>query len=97
VPLPVPAKRLAAAARAAGVPAHISRDAGSYLCNYLCWRACEAAFKPGGPRLAAFVHVPLVARSCRGRAVGAPLTLDDLLRAGEAIVMVATATARTSR
>lgn len=97
VPLPAPAKRLVAAARAAGVPTILSRDAGSYLCNYLCWRACEAAFKPGGPRLAAFVHVPLVAGLRRGRARGTALTVAELVRAGEAIVMAATATARTSR
>ena len=61
-PLPAPARRLLAAARAAHVPAALSRDAGRYLCNYLCWRAAEAAHKPGGPRLAAFVHVPPVRR-----------------------------------
>jgi pyroglutamyl-peptidase len=55
-----PAARLMRAARQAGVPAILSRDAGSYLCNYLCWRATAAARK--GPRLAAFVHVPPVAR-----------------------------------
>ena len=97
VPLPVPAKRLVTAARAVGVPALLSRDAGSYLCNYLCWRACEAAHKPGSPRLAAFVHVPLVACSRHGRARGAALTVADLVRAGEAIVMAAIAAARTSR
>ncbi|MDO9414271.1 MAG: pyroglutamyl-peptidase I [Pseudolabrys sp.] len=53
--MPAPQRQLLAAARAAGVPAKLSRDAGLYLCNYLCWRASEA----GGPELAAFVHVPL--------------------------------------
>ena len=60
--MPAPARRLLAAVRAAGVPAALSRDAGRYLCNYLCWRAAEAAGKNGGPRLAAFVHVPPVRR-----------------------------------
>src|SRR5690242_9886490 len=31
-----PASRLVRAARRAGVPAVVSRDAGHYLCNYLC-------------------------------------------------------------
>lgn len=97
VPLPVPAKRLVAAARAAGAPAMLSRDAGSYLCNYLCWRACEATSNPGSPQFAAFVHVPLVARSRHGRARGAALTVAELERASEAIVIAATAAARTSR
>jgi pyroglutamyl-peptidase len=59
-PMRSPAVRLARAARGAGVPAVLSRDAGRYLCNYLCWRAIEAS--RSGPRLAAFVHVPPVAR-----------------------------------
>jgi pyroglutamyl-peptidase len=56
----VPAARLLRAARRTGVPAVLSRDAGSYLCNYLCWRSTEAAGKV--PRLAAFIHVPPVTR-----------------------------------
>jgi pyroglutamyl-peptidase len=53
-----PAARLARAARRTKIPAAISRNAGNYLCNYLCWRATRIA----GPHLAAFVHVPPVAR-----------------------------------
>jgi pyroglutamyl-peptidase len=53
-----PAARLMRAARQTGVAAALSRDAGSYLCNYLCWQATKSE----GPRLAAFVHVPPVAQ-----------------------------------
>ena len=60
-----PAARLLRAARRTGAPAALSRDAGSYLCNYLCWRATEAAKK--GPRFAAFIHVPPVARKALRR------------------------------
>jgi pyroglutamyl-peptidase len=95
VRLPTPAQRLLHAARSAGVPAMLSRDAGRYLCNYLCWRASEAARQPGGPRLAAFIHVPPVSRPRRGR-VGCALTFGDLVRAGEAIVQTA-ASAGTAR
>jgi pyroglutamyl-peptidase len=56
--LPTPSRLLLAAARAAHMPVVISNDAGDYLCNYLCWRAVLAGRKSGGPRLAAFVHVP---------------------------------------
>lgn len=55
-----PAARLLRAAHRTGAPATLSRDAGSYLCNYLCWRATEAT--AAGPRLAAFVHIPPVTR-----------------------------------
>jgi pyroglutamyl-peptidase len=60
-----PAARLLRAARRTGVLATLSRDAGSYLCNYLCWRATGATKK--GPRLAAFIHVPPVARKALRR------------------------------
>jgi len=88
-----PAQRLVKAARSAGVKAALSHDPGRYLCNYLCWRASEAARRPNGPKVAAFVHVPKV-RAVRG-ARRAPLTFDQLLRAGEAIVLAAIAGART--
>ena len=93
LPLRVPAQRLLMAARSAGVPAAVSRDAGRYLCNYLCWRATEAACN-GGPRIAAFVHVPIVRRTDVHRGPHRRLTLDELVAAGEAIVRAALAAAR---
>jgi pyroglutamyl-peptidase len=75
-------RRLLAAARKVRCPTVLSRDAGDYLCNYLCWRAQDAAAKPGGP-LVAFVHVPPVRRGTAGPA----LPLDDLVRAGTAILL----------
>jgi pyroglutamyl-peptidase len=86
--LPSPARRLLAAARGVHVPARLSRDAGRYLCNYLIWRAAEAARQAGGPRRAAFVHVPQVARFPRPRArvKTRQLSQGDLLRAGGALL-----------
>jgi pyroglutamyl-peptidase len=90
--LRAPAQRLLMAARATGVPAVLSHDAGHYLCNYLCWRAAEAV-SAGALRLAAFIHIPGVRRA-RVQHRGPALTLDDLARAGEAIVRTALAAAR---
>jgi len=90
--LAVPAPRLVAAVRTAGLSAALSRDAGDYLCNYLCWRASEAAARDSGPRLVAFVHVPNVHRSgVRGRRGlrqrhRPPAAFAELVLAGEAIV-----------
>lgn len=92
--LRTPAQPLVKAARSTGVKAALSRDAGRYLCNYLSWRATEATARPNGPKIAAFVHVPKV-RDTRNRR--APLTFDQLLHAGEAIVLAAIAGARTKR
>ncbi|MEH2483792.1 pyroglutamyl-peptidase [Nitrobacteraceae bacterium AZCC 2146] len=75
--------RLLRAALGSGVDARISRNAGSYLCNYLSWRGIEAACQVDGPRLAAFIHVPLLARDAASRR----MTLEELVDAGEAMLL----------
>ena len=90
--MPIPARRLLAAARAARVPVALSRDAGRYLCNYLCWQAAFAAQK--GPRITAFVHVPNIARTPRRRGKKRRFTLDDLTRAGGRLLAGVAAAAR---
>jgi pyroglutamyl-peptidase len=79
-----PALRLARAARRTGVPAVSSRDAGQYLCNYLCWRATKAA-NGKSVRLAAFIHVPPVSRKT-ARQGARVLTSAKLERAAHAIL-----------
>ena len=77
--------KLLRAARATGVDARASRDAGAYLCNYLSWRAIESAGTDDHLKLAAFIHIPLLARGApppRGR-----ITLEELVDAGEAMLM----------
>jgi pyroglutamyl-peptidase len=83
------AARLLRAAVATGVDARGSRDAGSYLCNYLSWRAIEATRNDHGPRLAAFVHVPLIGREGASPPSGAAerVTLEQLVDAGEAMLL----------
>lgn len=80
--------RLLRAAQDTGVPSCASRDAGRYLCNYLCWRAIEAGAASAAPPLSAFIHVPLVPRGTAPVRKGAmrKVTADDLLHAGEAIL-----------
>lgn len=88
--MPTPARSLLAAARAAGVRAALARDAGRYLCNYLCWRAAQAATRPNGPQVAVFIHVPLVRRGPvpRARMKKRLLAPADLTRAGGALLRV---------
>jgi pyroglutamyl-peptidase len=102
LPLRAPILRLLAAARATGMPAALSHNAGGYLCNYLCWRVSEHANAPDGPALVSFVHVPSVLRSPCARLHGLnsrrrPFTLDHLVQAGEAIVLAALGAARVRR
>jgi pyroglutamyl-peptidase len=77
------------AAVGSGVDARASRDAGSYLCNYLSWRAIEATQKDDGPALAAFVHIPLLARGGAPQRKGAThrVTQEELVDAGEAMLL----------
>jgi pyroglutamyl-peptidase len=53
-----PFARLLHAVRRTGWPARLSRDAGSYLCNYVYWRAL-AQVRNGHP-LVQFVHIPRI-------------------------------------
>jgi pyroglutamyl-peptidase len=84
-----PFRRLLHAVKATRVPVGVSRNAGTYLCNYLYWRGCE-----GKAPLTVFIHVPLVARPGHKRR---RLTSHDLLRAGEAILIALVSEARNHR
>jgi pyroglutamyl-peptidase len=90
--------KLLRAATGTGVDARASRDAGSYLCNYLSWRAIEATCHDDGPRLAAFVHVPPIARNGTSLRKGMPhaVTLEELVDAGEAMLMEVVRLARSA-
>ena len=77
--------RLLRAALATGIDARASRDAGSYLCNYLSWRAIEATQDDDGPHLAAFIHIPLLARNGSAARPGG-INLEQLVDAGEAML-----------
>jgi len=81
--------KLLRAADGTGVDARASRDAGSYLCNYLSWRALEATCRDTGPRLTAFVHIPLIARDGAPQRKGTThrITLGELVDAGEAMLL----------
>jgi pyroglutamyl-peptidase len=81
--------KLLRAALGTGIDARASRDAGSYLCNYLSWRAIEATRADNGPRLAAFVHVPPIARDWASQRKGMMprVTMEELVDAGEAMLL----------
>jgi pyroglutamyl-peptidase len=93
VPLRAPAHLLLLAARKTGVPVALSHNAGAYLCNYLCWRAAEL----DEPQFATFVHVPPVGDAPGPKPPWAQLGLDDLARAGDAILRATLVMLRTGR
>lgn len=96
MPAELPIQRLLHAARLRGIAARPSRDAGRYVCNYLFWRALEAAARPGGPRLAAFTHVPGIRNAAipRARSGRRGLNFTELVRTAEAILLAVVAAAR---
>jgi pyroglutamyl-peptidase len=81
--------RLLRAAQQTGVDARSSLNAGHYLCNYLSWRAIEATEAKNGPRLAAFIHVPLMPRDAASarKGMSGRMTFEELVDAGEALLM----------
>lgn len=92
--MPIPAAPLLVAARATQVPAHLSRDAGAYLCNYLCWRALDHRQSTDAPLIAAFVHVPKLAVTPRSAEHPRRIIAADLERIGARILIRLVAIAR---
>ncbi len=80
-------ERLLRAALATGIDARLSRDAGSYLCNYLSWRAIEAVNGSNDLRLAQFIHVPPLAHDGTAATGRSSITLEQLVDAGEAMLL----------
>jgi pyroglutamyl-peptidase len=89
-----PFVQLAAAVRASGLPARLSRDAGTYLCNYGYWRALEQQSRATGPRLVVFVHIPNMRRRGRTSARLKSPNLNQLLRAAQNILITGAAAAK---
>ena len=81
-----PFQKLVSAVRGARLRARLSHDAGAYLCNYVYWHGIEAKSRKRPIPVVAFVHVPLVYRGSRLSGYRRVVTLDDLARAGEAIL-----------
>jgi len=73
-------------AKATGIDVRSSINAGAYLCNYLSWRAIEAAGRhPRALPLAAFIHIPKVPRDAHTGKPGA-VSFEQLVDAGEAML-----------
>jgi len=87
-----PFTRVLGAARDGRVPVRLSRDAGTYLCNYAYWRALERA---GGDVLVQFVHIPpLRPKRKRRRGGDDRLTFPQLVAAAERLLIALIAARR---
>jgi pyroglutamyl-peptidase len=93
--LRTPTRVLLASLRGLQPRATVSRDAGRYLCNYLCWRTAETAGADTSLRFATFIHVPPIRRGPRRKRDKASASLNDLSIAGtRALVALVAATRR---
>jgi pyroglutamyl-peptidase len=84
-----PFARLLDAARATGIEARLSRDAGRYICNYVYWRALDAVEKAGRPDIVVFIHVPKLRSRDRQRSKIPRPTLPQLVHAATAVMIAA--------
>lgn len=90
LPSRLPAAHVVRRLRARGIPAFISRDAGSYLCNALLYHSLLAASRHGNARRVGFVHIPasLVKAGAMRPAPepGCPLRWPDVLDGGVELI-----------
>lgn len=77
----VPIKAIAAAIRAAGVPAEVSQTAGTFLCNHVFYLACHLAATERPGLRAGFLHVPWLPEQAVEHPGEPCMALDDVLRA----------------
>ncbi len=90
-----PFARLLNALRQNALPARLSRDAGTYLCNYAYWRALRGVHD--GRPLVQFVHIPWVsATPRRASSLRSTPPLSRLVTAGENLLIALIAASRRS-
>ena len=87
----LPVARIIARLRRLGIPAHMSRDAGGYLCNAVLYHSLHAVRHTRRPACNGFVHIPDALVRLRGRRRGAwPCPLDWEQALAGALEIVAT-------
>lgn len=80
----LPVKAMAAAIRAAGIPAEVSMTAGTYLCNHVLYTARRLT-EPWGGRCG-FLHIPYLPEQAAAKPGQPSMSLELSLRAVEAAI-----------
>jgi pyroglutamyl-peptidase len=88
----VPIKAMAAAIRAAGVPAEVSQSAGTFLCNHIFFHACHLAATAYPGLRVGFLHLPYLPEQAAPLA-GAPSMERATVLRGLAAALLAAARA----
>ncbi len=89
----LPVAQIAAAMRAAGLPARVSRSAGRFVCNEVFYRLMDSLPPRSGIR-AGFIHLPLL--RVRGHH-GSGLSLTQLVRAIRIAIEVSAVAAKSRK
>jgi pyroglutamyl-peptidase len=75
----LPIKAMVRRMRAAGVPAHVSQTAGTFMCNHVFYAACHLAATAYPAMRAGFIHVPALPEQA-ARNPGQPsMALDTIV------------------
>lgn len=83
----LPINAMAAAIRAAGLPASVSNTAGTYVCNHLMYGVLYHIAHKYPAMKGGFMHVPFIPEQVVGRPAPAPyMALSDITRAIEAAI-----------
>ena len=87
----LPIKAMAAAIRAAGVPAHVSNSAGTYVCNHLMYGVLHFLAARSGATRAGFMHLPYAEAQVLDKPGVPALSLASMARGVEAAIVAACA------
>ncbi|MBR4800416.1 MAG: pyroglutamyl-peptidase I [Clostridia bacterium] len=80
----LPIEKIVDAINASGVPAEISDDAGTFVCNHLFFSVLDYLAKRGTP--AGFIHVPYETRQTAKKQGVFALPIEDIVKGITAIV-----------
>ena len=87
----IPVKAMAAAVRAAGVPAEVSNTAGTFVCNNVFYALMDMAARQAPQMRAGFLHIPYAAEQAARLGAVPSMSLDDIVRGIEIVVSVSAA------
>jgi len=85
----LPVKAMAAAIRAAGVPAEVSNSAGTFVCNHLMYGVLHHLAANGSRARAGFIHVPFSEEQAIGRPTAPSMPVAAMVKGITAAIVAA--------
>ena len=77
----IPVLEIARALRESGIPAVVSRDAGTYLCNHFFYHALRRADDEGNGTAVGFLHVPYLPEQAAAHPGAPSMSLEVIMAA----------------